>query len=58
MGAEAPEAHPEKCIKQHVQNVTKNVKFPLNQMVQNQYTAGTVTKNIDQRDSNLKLELS
>ena len=36
----------EKCIRQHVLIVAKNVKFPLNQMVQDPFTVGTVIRNI------------
>jgi hypothetical protein len=38
-------AHPEKCIRQPVLIVEKNVKFPLNRMVLNQYIVGTVIRN-------------
>jgi hypothetical protein len=44
--------HREKCIRQHVLIVAKNVKFPLNRMVLSQYIVGTVIRNIDQRDFN------
>ena len=43
------EAHHEKCTRPPVQIVGKNVKFRLNQMVQNLYTVGTVIRSIDQR---------
>ena len=45
-------AHREKCIRQHVLIVKKNVKFPLNRMGPNQYIVGTVIRNIGQRDFN------
>jgi hypothetical protein len=38
--------HPEKCIRRPVQIVGKNVKFLLNQMVLDQFTVGTVIRNI------------
>ena len=38
--------HPEKCIKRPVQIVEKNVKFHLNQMVQDLFTARTAIRNI------------
>lgn len=48
-------AHHEKCIRRPVQIVGKNVKFRLNRMVQNLYTVGTVTNNIDRRDFSKKM---
>jgi hypothetical protein len=48
-------AHHEKCIRRPVQIVGKNVKFRLNQMVQNLYTVGTATNNTDQRDFNKRM---
>jgi hypothetical protein len=42
--------HREKCIRQHVLNVAKNVKFPSNRMVLDLCIARTVIRNIDQRD--------
>ena len=47
-------AHHEKCTRPPVQIVGKNVKFRLNQMVQNLYTVGTATNNTDQRDFSKK----
>jgi hypothetical protein len=44
------EAHHEKCIRQPVQIVGKNVKFHLNQMVQDLFTARTVIRIIGQKD--------
>ena len=38
--------HPEKCIRRPVQIVGKNVKFPLNQVVQDLFTARTAIRNI------------
>ena len=37
----------EKCIRQPVLTVEKNVKFPLNRMDQNLYTVGTAIRNTD-----------
>jgi len=42
--------HREKCIRQHVLIVAKNVKFHLNRMVLDQCIVKTVTRIIDQRD--------
>jgi len=47
-------AHHEKCIRQPVQIVGKNVKFRLNQMVQNLSTVGTAINSTDQRDFSKK----
>jgi hypothetical protein len=47
-------AHQEKCIRQPVQIVEKNVKFRLNQMVQNLFTVGTAINSTDQRDFSKK----
>jgi len=38
--------HHEKCTKRPVQIVGKNVKFPLNQMVLDQFTARTAIRSI------------
>jgi len=43
-------AHHEKCTRPPVQIVGKNVKFRLNQMVQDLCTARTVIRIIGQRD--------
>jgi hypothetical protein len=51
-------AHHEKCIRRPVQIVGKNVKFRLNQMVQNLYTVGTAIKNTDQRDFSKRMKNS
>jgi hypothetical protein len=45
-------AHREKCIRQHVLIVEKNVKFPLNRMVPNQFIVGIAIRSTDQRDFN------
>jgi hypothetical protein len=42
--------HREKCIRQHVLIVAKNVKFPLNQMVLDPCIVKTIIRNIDQED--------
>ncbi len=47
-------AHQEKCIKQPVQIVEKNVKFRLNQMVQNLSTVEIAINNTDQKDFSKK----
>jgi len=44
------ETHHEKCIRRPVQIVGKNVKFHLNQMVQDLFTARTAIRSIGQRD--------
>jgi hypothetical protein len=40
----------EKCIRQHVLIVAKNVKFHLNRMDPNQFIVGTAIRNIGQKD--------
>jgi hypothetical protein len=47
-------AHHEKCIRRPVQIVGKNVKFHLNRMAQNLFTAETVIRNTDQKDFSKK----
>ena len=47
-------AHQEKCIRQPVQIVEKNVKFRLNQMVQNLSTVEIAINNTDQKDFSKK----